>query len=308
MRKEKNEYIKKWEDRILKASKALKDENFILYETLMDEVNEIYKNLKQDSDLQYECKNFGTANYIFEDALPKLFKKNKKAVKEFIMTIKEDKNLLSQFQFFKALEKNNKDTNTKEYINEALVLTNKNVNLKTIKESIDKLNKIIRKYNIKPNDFIPQNEMKLFEDCHYVFTHKKNVNNLLEVNEKIDSIVNYTKENYNAINESKVNYIKLIEEFEKKYKSMLTEDEQNFIKEIISAKQGDKNKKKENLFNKFKNECIKTIDKVISESSEDDKDGLMAIKEQISSKIFCEDTLVKDIAKLLEIRDILLDE
>ena len=64
-------------------------------------------------------------------------------------------------------------------------------------------------------------------------------------------------------------------------------------------------KKKENLFNKFKNECINTIETLLETAENDDKEGLEAIKEQLKSMVFSENTLVKDVAKLLEIRDIL---
>jgi hypothetical protein len=76
----------------------------------------------------------------------------------------------------------------------------------------------------------------------------------------------------------------------------------------MDFKQGEKNEKKEKLFNRFKNECLNTIDKLISESNNEEKEGLLAIKEQIEDKTYCAETLVKDMAKLLEIRDILMSE
>lgn len=308
MEEELNKHISAWRDCVLKAAKALEEKNFVLYESLIDEATKEYEEYKRETALTYECKNFGMANYIFEDALPKLFKNNKKAVKEFINTIKEDKNLLSQFQFYKALEKNNDKIDTKEYVVESLEIATSRVNPKTINESVKKLNNIIKKYNIKPNDFISENDMKLFEDCHYVFSNKKKLNNLLEVNDSINSIVEYTKNNYNLIKEDNKNYLKLIENFEAKYNNLLTEEEKDFVKEIMDFKSEDRNNKKEKLFYKIKEECVSTIDKLLSEASDEDKSGLNAIKEQIMPKTYCSETLIKDMAKLLEIRDILLDK
>jgi hypothetical protein len=61
------------------------------------------------------------------------------------------------------------------------------------------------------------------------------------------------------------------------------------------------------MFNKLKTECLTLIDKLMVESSEDEKSGLDTIKNQIVDKNFCNETLVQDIAKLLEIRDILIN-
>ena len=74
----------------------------------------------------------------------------------------------------------------------------------------------------------------------------------------------------------------------------------------MDFKKNDNNEKKEKLFNRFKNECLNTINKLISESEGEEKEGLLAIKEQIVDKEYCAETLVKDMAKLLEIRDILM--
>lgn len=308
MEESNNKYILQWRECVLKAAKALEEKNFDLYNTLMDEVNIAYEEYKKDSALTYECTNFGMANYIFEDALPTLFKSNKKAVKEFIKTIKEDKNLLYQFQFYKALEKYNKNIVSKDYINEALEIVKNNIDKKTINESNGKLARIITKYNIKPTETIPNKNMGLFESCDFLFKNTKRLTNLTTINENINNVVEFMENNYNVVNEDKINILSLIENFEKKYNSLLNEEEKNFVKEIMDFKKEDKENKKEKLFNKFKNECLETINKLISESDNDDKEGLLAIKEQIMDKTYCAETLVKDMAKLLEIRDILLSE
>lgn len=304
-----NKYILQWRELVLKAAKALEEKNFDLYDTLMKEANIAYDEYKRDSALTYECTNFGMANYIFEDALPTLFKSNPKAVKEFISTIKEDKNLLYQFQFYKALEKYNKDINSKDYINEALEIVKNKINKKTINESNGKLAKIINAYNIKPIQRIPNENVELYESCDFLFKREKLLTNLREINENINKVVKFTEKYYDFTNEDNTkNLFSMVENFEKKYNSLLNEEEKNFVKEIMDFKQGEKDEKKEKLFNRFKNECLNTINNLISEADTDEKEGLLAIKEQIMDKEYCAETLVKDMAKLLEIRDILMSE
>lgn len=304
---ETNKYILNWRNIVLKAAEALNKKDFELYEMLMQKANDSYEEYKRDSALTYECKNFGMSNFIFEDALPKLFKTNKKAVKEFITTIKEDKNLLYQFQFYKALEKYNKQVKSSDYINEALNIVYDNIDIKNINESNKKLSDIIKKYNIKPNDFISEENLKLFESCDFLFKNKKKLTNLNYINENLNNVASYTEKNYNFISEEKNNVFEDITKFDEKYNKLLNEEEKDFVKEIMSFKNNDNDKKKEILFNKFKNECLNIINNLISESNDEDKYGLLEIKEQINNKQFCIDTLVKDMAKLLEIRDVLLN-
>lgn len=297
-----NKYILEWRNNVLDAAKALNENNFSIYEDLMNTANKNYNLYKKDVALTYECKNFGMCNYIFEDALPKLFKENKNAVKEFITTIKEDKNLLSQFQFYKSLEKNNENINTNDYVTESFNLACENINMKTLKESNNKLSNIIKKYNIKPNDFIPQEKLDLFENCNYIFSTKKKLSNLMEMKTSFDNVVSYTKNNFNSLNETKDNGLSKINEFNEKYGNLLNESEKDFIKEMFSSKLD----KKEKLFNNLKNECLNQINKIISETkNENDLIGLNELKEQITSKMFNENTLVKDVAKLLEINVVL---
>ena len=297
-----NKYILEWRNNILEAAKALNENNFSMYDKLMNEVSNNYNSYKRDVALTYECTNFGMCNYIFEDALPSLFKNKSNAVKEFITTIKEDKNLLSQFQFYKSLEKNNENVNTNDYVTESFNLACENIDMKSLKESNNKLFKIIKKYNIKPNDFIPQEKLDLFENCNYIFSTKKKLSNLMEMKMSFDNVVEYTKKYYNSLNDSKGDTLNKINEFNEKYGNILTESEKTFVKEMFSSK----SEKKEKLFNNLKNECLMQINKLISEANnENDIIGLNELKEQINTKYFNETTLVQDVAKLLEINVVL---
>ena len=147
--------------------------------------------------------------------------------------------------------------------------------------------------------------MGLFESCDFLFKNNKKLTNLTRINECINNIVNYTNNKKVGINESNNNSLQMIDEFKKKYDSLLNEEEKSFVKEIMDFKKSDENNKKKNIFNKFKNECLNCIEKLVKESEDDEKEGLLAIKEQIESKEFNIETVVSDLAKLLEIRDVL---
>jgi hypothetical protein len=300
---ENNRYILQWKDYISKASEALENKHFDEYEDMMSKAEEYYKLYREDSKLTYECTNFGMANYIFENALPTLFKTNKNIIKEFIETIKNDNNLLVQFKFYNALKNINEGVDKRLYINEALQILKKSINVKTLNESNNKLFTIIKENKIRPTSVINESDLKYFNSCDYLFKHNPKLSNLNFINENLNTVIEYC--DYKNINNSTSDFASMMESFEEKYKNILTEEEKSFVKEIIDTKSENAIDKKETLFNKIKSECIETLNTLLESSDNDEKDGLNTIKGQINNMMFCENTLVKDIAKLLEIRDIL---
>lgn len=300
-----SKYITQWRNLMLQASEALANKNFSEYENLMMQVNNAYDNFKRDSSLYYECVNFGMSNYIFEDALPSLFISKPSLMKEWMNIIKEDVNLLSQFQFYKSLENCASEKNVKEYVNESLELVRDSINPKTLSESNNKLNQFLKNNNIKPSVQIPQDMLNLFESCDFLFKNKKKFKNLNEVAEHLSVVSAYT---LNNIKESVDNGISSLLEKVEKSSSLLNEEEQNLVMSILDCKAKDGEERKRKLYDKFKTECIKSIDKLLENAEHEDSEGLKSIKEQLIQQEFCNETLVADIAKLLEIRDILMSE
>jgi hypothetical protein len=65
--------------------------------------------------------------------------------------------------------------------------------------------------------------------------------------------------------------------------------------------------RRQTLFNKIKNECVDKINKMIEENSGDEKERLLNLKETILLKEYDKNSIVEDIAKLLEIGAVLSD-
>ena len=123
---------------------------------------------------------------------------------------------------------------------------------------------------------------------------------MLEENRK--TIISYLDEHKNDKDDEVVDAAQMMEDFERKMSETLNESESMLVNDIIKSKSG----KREKFFEQFKNECISKLDSMIEKdpSNED----LKGLKEEIKNQKFCEDTLVSDIAKLLEIRTILDEE
>lgn len=294
-------YIQKWFNVIQSAKAALSNNDYELYDNLIHNANSIVDDLKRDNLLTYECKNFGLANHIIESSMPRLFKHNKGAVKELIKTIKEDKNLLNQFKFFNALNKYKSLDNNE--LKEALDLFYQSVDVKTINESNGKLSDLVKKYDLKSDNLINEEQLMFYENCDFLFKHPKRLlNNLAPINESISKVVEYVNHNIKHCDESSNDFYANIDEFNKKINSKLNQEEKKFVKAVILNKNDDSEK----IFKNLKNECLETIDKLINSSKlENEKDGLKSIKSQIIEKEYKQSSLINDISGLLEIKEIL---
>lgn len=304
---EKQQYFELWQTAVAKAAEALKIGNLEeaeKYHQAMEDAYERYKEAADFEDSTLDSK-FATLNTTFESVMPKLMIKNKKAVKECINLIKEDKNLMAQFKFCNALKKFNCDTDAKDYINESLNLVSKDINIKTLKESNQKLAKLLIKYSIKPSNDINENDLKFAKNCDYLLSHKKTLNNLTEFTNNLKEASDYIVENRKN-NKEKIDILSMAEQVEKKLNS-LNEAEQALVKDIMVAKTGVAESRRQNLFNKIKNECIEKINKMIDENTGSEKERLLNLKETILLKEYDKDKVVEDIAKLLEIGAVLSD-
>ena len=303
---EKLKYQQIWMTSMNKAAEAMRAGNIKEAEEHMQEMEDAFERYKEACNYEDSMldSNFATINTTLESVMPKLMVKNKKALKECVNMIKEDKNLLAQFKFCNSLRKFNCDTDAKDYINESLNLVAKDIDYKTLKESNRKFAKLLIKHNIKPSE-INESEMAFAKNCDYHLAHKKTLNNLTEFTNNLKSASDYIVEN-KKLNDRKVDVLSMAEQVEKKLNS-LNEAEQALVKDIMMANTTVAESRRENLFNKIKNECIEKINKMISENDGDEKERLLNLKETILLKEYDKNNIVGDIAKLLEIGAVLSD-
>lgn len=302
-----NPHMEKWAEYTQEMLKAMKENDVAKLEELKTLADKEYSEYKEFADKMYSCNGFEACNQAIQESLTTLVKTNTKAVKEIMTLIKEDKNLSAQFSFYNSL--NDCNTNdTLAYITEALHLVSSKIDYKTINESNNKLISLVRKYGIVPKEKFSDDKKQLFENCEYILTNKKKISNLNNYSNKLNNIAEYVKNNITPLNENKENIFNLIENFETKYSDLLNEEEKSFVKEIADFRANANVEKKQKFFESLKNQCIEEITKLIDESNDDEKNDLIAIREDIKSREFCEETLVKNIAKLLELRDVLLDK
>ena len=288
-------------------TEALNRKDFDTYDSAKSMLDEAVEECRENVMLTNESKttNFGILNHIIEESLPELFKNNKPVVAKIMKTIKEDKNLVNQFRFYQTLKNFNGD-NSVEFVKESLSLVSESIDKASARKSASKLSKIMLENNIIPSAMLDKKIKTFYEDCDYLLTKKKRISNLTEMEDRTKAVSKYINDNKKTLTEDKKSTLTLIDDYEKSLNDKLTNEERSLVKDIIDFKTPGINERKEKMFNQLKKECLDKVNEMISESSEDEK--LKSLKEQLDKKMFCEDNIVKDIAKLLEIRDILYDE
>ena len=292
---EKIKYLQLWHKAVKNAAEALKSGNMKeadKFHNQMEDAYEKYAEAARNSDEILNSK-FAALNMAYESVLPYLLSKNKKVVNEGISLMKNDKNLIAQYNFHNAMKNYNCDGNAIDYVNEAWDMTRENIDRSTVDESNRKFAKFLAKNGIKPIQ-IDEERYRYNHACDYLMSNPRKLGNLAETTNAVKTIGEYIEKhkkpnrNNNAVNEAINN--------------------RELVNTIIDSKKNVDETKKKSLFNRIKNECLKKIDKVISESDAKDKERLLSIRETIMMKEFSNESVVADVAKLLEIGSVLSDD
>lgn len=257
-------------------------------------------------------KPFGYIKDCFEAIAPELFKskEGKKIMSNYSKTIRENKNLSALHNLYENIRKSGKDMDIDFFANN-IANTNWNVDKKTLSEDTLKVGRILAEGYLhlgkSAEDLFPSENTVLESAVSYIAENKKTNKNIAEYSNAIKVI----KENISS-KESEENVFEstdldvlaksLLQEFNKKYSSELTEEEANALREVSSSEN------REDVFNKYKNACQSKL----SESKKDfeekgDKSSserMTAILEQVSNKTYSLENLGNDICGFIELKSI----
>lgn len=259
-----NENLQKAEELMKQALIAYRNGNFEQGDLLRQKSNELFDLGKNDientqnniSSLYGENKNFGIIHKVFESNSPELYKSKsgRKVIASYIKTIKEDKNLLSQFQLYNTLYNVHDLADSEKFVNEALSII-PNLKLNDVLESNQKLIDIIQKNNLNEEIEIDDKTENLFESIEYVITNKKTFKTLagdINATSNITSFINENKNNNsNLIDENQdidITLDSFLHEMEEKYGNVLTEEEKTFVQELVDAKSDSKTEKQKDIY------------------------------------------------------------
>lgn len=299
MSKKYEEYVGQWQRNAIKINEAMQKGDFELTDKLMKESADLYEKFKALSLLpeQYKGMSFGELNHIVENQLLD----NKEVLDECIKQIKGDSNLLSQFRFINSLRNYNCEGKAVEYVTEALNMAIEKIDRKTIKESTEKFSEVLVDNDVE-NVKINEDEVKFYKNCAKLLSERKKMSNLSDYTNTLNEVADYVEKH------KRENIDEMVQKLSDKM-SQLTEDSRELVKDIINFKAPMVEERHKKILDKFKNECLSGIKK-LKEETTDPKElqKLDGIKEMIESKEYCKETIVEDLAKMLEIRDILLEK
>ena len=190
-----NTYKEEFSNYMQIMNEALDKEDFRTYGTVRMMLDEAVEERKNDKALEDELNtsNFGILNHIFEQRLPELFKKDKKAVRDVIKTIKEDNNLLSQFNYYNSIRNYHgsitgvlKPEGMVQRLNETVLPS---IDRETLAKSNKKFRKTLEEHRIVPNEMISEEMRRLYESGHNILSKNHgNVANLGVIAESTKNI------------------------------------------------------------------------------------------------------------------------
>ena len=257
-------------------------------------------------------KSFGYIKEAFENISPVLFnvKGGRKMINKYISTIKENKNLSTLHTLFENIRKVNGDTDVDYFVNNTIA-ANWDLDKNTLNEDINKIGKILAEGILTIGkdaiDLINIDEnTKLNNALIFIAENKqnnKNINKYSDATKVIrEHIVNNPKTNVFEKVDLDAYANNLLESFNKKYTSDLTEDDWKILKEVDLK--GDK----EQLFNSFKENCLSKLtemkEKYNQEGNNEDSQRLSSVIEKINKKSFVAENITTDICGFAEITKI----
>lgn len=302
-----DKYTKELNEKTERCAKLLSDGKIEKADEIKAKIDSIYmrfRNEQVEKKMYNESTNFGIANHIFDQKMPELFKKNRKAMKEFVQTVRSDKNLVAEAMFYKAMRDYDGSVESDKYVNECLDLATRRIDFNTVNESNRKIADVMKKYGIMSDGLISEERKQMYECCDYLLTNKKKLSNVVQMNERTKMVKNFLNENKNQKHDEKQPDVdRQLSEFEQKYGNTLSEYEHSIVRDITN--ESTSNGRKRELFNMFKEETLDKINAVMTESDNDEKEKLRIVKEEIENIAFNANTLKKDIVKLIEVKEIM---
>ena len=257
-------------------------------------------------------KSFGYIKEAFETISPTLFniKGGRPLIYKYMQTIKENNNLTKLHGLHETVRKANGDTDI-DFLTENIINTNWGVDKKTLKEDVCNLGKVLAEGILLIGDDAKElvsisENVKLNKALSFIAENQKTNRNLTKYSDAVkiisEHIANNPKQNVFEKTDIDTYANNLLEAFNKKYTSDLTEDDWKVLKEINQYKD------KEEVFNKFKQECVNKLTeaekKYKNEGANEEQQKVCAVLEKINKKTFVLENITADICGFAEITKI----
>lgn len=259
-------------------------------------------------------KPFGYIKESIEALSPELFgsKSGRSLLSKYASLVKSNKSLSSMQMLYENIRKTNKSSDVDFFIN-SMTSTDWNIDKKELKEGLDKIGGVLAKAYITvgkdtADSLLPEENVALNSAVQYIVENKKTSKNLANYSAAVKVLRENIEKNENTGNVFENKSLdasvvsKLLEAYNEKYGTELTDEEKAIIKEVADSKTP------KEVFNKYKNSCMEKVNEVKSTfEASGDKESvkkLDSIYEQVSKKEYSAETIGEDICNLVEISKI----
>lgn len=263
-----------------------------------DEVTQLYG----------ESINFGVLYNVIEQNLGNIYEGDtKEFLKTLYKTIKDDKILTEEFKIYDTLERTKGVKDSKTFVNDVLSLRNE-YSKEQVKESNNKLLKLIKEHKFNEYVYIDKNLEDLYEAIEYVILEKTTFNNIHLLQNKKDVIVEYVEKNNkdniqeNSTIDHKTKLMEMVENYDNEYYENLNEHEKKIFDIFL-----DENFDRKKYFDKTKSETLLKLQETISKADDSDKEQWLSLQEKIMNKNYCDNISenIVNCSEMLEIKEIM---
>lgn len=291
---------------VSRAMDCLKKEDYDEFGKNWGYANSIFdkliKSVNADSDemdnLYGESRNFGVIYSVIEGNSKYLTetKDGQKTLRKIYCEMKSDKNLHEQMKAFCNLTTSKHINNVNEYIDEAVSIV-PHFNKDSIKESNEKLIKIINESKMDKFVDIPEDKLNLFEAVEYLTFNKKSLSNIDEYVSAKNVVAENISRNTEDVKPS-TSYDKDVNDISESIANELNDSEVGLIESVMSSTD------KPSLFENYQTETLTKVKKLMDlEKDLKIKERLSNIYERIEGKKFNEKNILADIAEMIEIQE-----
>ena len=260
--------------------------------------------------------NLGELKKLYESISVQLLESEngRKIMRNYISLIKENTDLKKMFELYNYIDNININCDYDKYLYESVSCT-KGINKKEFTKNLKKLSNIISEgvklCKLSKNDIenCVNATNKIYENIDFIVFNKKNLKNLNEHIEKEKNIISYIENHYKCINENEYHNISN-KEIIQNLNNEINENDEQYLKKLIEdiTIYNLSNNDLSLLFEDYKNECIETIDSILlTETEIEKKTKMLNMKNNLSDKLYCENTFYNDIINLSELKTTLKD-
>ena len=254
-------------------------------------------------------QSFGYIKEAFENISPELFKskKGKSLIQKYTKTIKESKTLKVLHSIYESIRKTGPDTDLSFFVNK---ITNDktSINSAILETERKELGKILAEGMLSIGnssiDLMPNVNIAFDSAIEFIAENKSTLKNVAEFSDAVKIIKENISKHTNKSNTfENVNIEKyssaLVEEFNRKYDTLLSEEEKLVIRTINS------NPNKEDLFNDYKSTCLNKLSEAKDNfSANGDSEAVKRINsviEKVENKVFIAENIIADICGFVDL-------